>query len=1005
MDKETLLKALAGTLDASVQVRKSSEEQLRYYEQIRGFTAYLLDLVTDSSVSFGVQISAAIFFKNRVANYWMVPEHRPASDRYLAVEERTAIKSALVEVLSKTYKNAQLRVQLTTALSSILNHDKWDELFDAMPQLIADSNVDHVYTGLLCLYEYTKNYRYAGLDSSSLRNIVLESVAENVFPALERLAASLLADGSDVLDEMLYLILKIFKFCTFSTLPAYLHLQEHLGVWCKLHLDVINAPLPAAVMQADPDERILSGRVKAVKWCFANMHRLLMRHGGGVGTKDKDSAFAKMFLSTFVPEILRMYWTIIERWSAHHMWLSEASLYHLISFLEQMVETPAYSLLEDRLEAIVSHVVLPKLNASRATIDLYEDEPDEYIRRFFDTSRDSSTADTACINFLFRLSSTRFARCGSLLLSILNGVFQRRAADRASLEIACETEGALRMLATISYKLDKKNSPVKGQLDQLVYQVVYPELSDEVVARTPWLAARACDTIAMFMHTFSDETIRQDIFHAVVRCFQHQGHFPIQLTAIDALRTLVEDDNVAAQVAEQAPQLMNTLLDMSKNFESDILTTVMDVFVEKFAANLEPYANELTVRLVEQFMRLAYELLEQGSAPDIDKEYQAAGIINTLTSLVVSMGASPQVSRNLESLLLDMVKFVLDNAMALFLSEVMEMLESIVFSTGTLSPVMWDLYSTCLKCFDIYAADFFDTFHPFLETVVVTSFGSLPGNDPRVQSMFSVCFLILKDDMVDPVFAHLAFELLEFSVLRLNASFVPMMPQFLPEVYSVFSALEAQDAFDGHMLHHLSVLRIFFACLHVDPACTLRFMADQSFSPTFFRLWIKHAADFQSVYGCKLQILAATAIVCRAPADLLPLEDLVGEIVDLLISTMETLPHAIKARQELLDRDTGVRAHDGEDDDEDAEAEYDDDYLEADEAELEAMKRTPIDEVNAYSVFTENVTQMQQQDALRYAAVFGHLDDAQKQIAHRIISIVHQQQVGTAGSAHIATPN
>lgn len=1001
MDRDTLLKSLSGTLDANYAVRKQNEEQLRYYEKLPGFTNYLLELVTDPTVNFGVQTSAAIFFKNRVSNYWTVPELKQATDRYIKQEEKAAIKANLVEVLSKTYKNPQLRVQLSTALSSILDHDKWDELVEVIPKLINDvSNLDHVYTGLICLYEYTKNYRYAGVDSANSKNIVLEDVAESLFPVLEDLVSKLMSSPSDVSDEMLYTIMKIFKFTTYTTLPTYLQQQGHLSTWCHLHLSIINLPLPESVMKADSqEERALIPRVKTVKWCFANMHRLLLRHGGGLSTKDKNGPFAKMFMSTFVPEILNAYWTIIEHWSTKQIWLSEASLYHLISFLEQIVETPSYSLIQDKMEAIIKHVLLPTLNATQQTIELYEDEPDEYIRRFFDNSRDNTTADNASINFLFRLASTKFSSCGTILLSIINDVFQRRAADRGSLQQAIETEGALRVLATISYKLDKKSSPVKGQMDQLLYTVVYPELSQEVITKTPWLSARACDTIAMLVHKFTDEAILQSLFQGVVFCFQQQDQFPIQLTAINALRTLVEEDIVAAQVAEQAPQLMGTLLDMSKNFESDILTTVMDVFVEKFAVNLEPYANELSLRLVEQFMKLAHEILEQTSqngTPDIDKEYQAAGIINTLTSLVISMNASPQVSEHLEVLIKDMVKFVLENSMALFLTEVLEMLESIVFSTSKVSPIMWDLFETCVACFDTFAQDYFDTFQPFFEAIIHCSFNNdeITIEDPRVQSMFKVCFQTLSGDVVDPVFAHQAFELIEFSVLSLNKKFLPYMPQFLLEIFNIFSSLEAQDAFDGYMLHHLSILKIFFACLYVDAATTLLFLNDKQFTNSFFKLWVKYSGDFQSVYGCKLQILASTAIVCNAPMNLLPLEDIVGETVDLLISNMDVLPHAIKARQEIMDRESGVTAsskdYSAEGDEEDEYGDYYDDDFEADEAELEALKQTPLDPVNVYYVFTEKVSLLQQQDPLRYQAVFGSLDESQKEIANRIINIVHQ---------------
>lgn len=999
MDKETLLKSLAGTLDASLQTRKQSEQQLRYFEEQPGFTSYLLDLITDSSVNLGVQASAAIFFKNRVAHYWVPPENKAANARYIQQNEKPDIKQKLIEVLSKTYKSPQLRVQLSTSVSSILNAEKWEDLTEVIPKLISDtSNIDHVFTGLICLLEYTKVYRYS---HEGNRNIILEEVAEKMFPLLETLTENLLENDSGVSDEMLYLIFKIFKYTTYSTMPSYLTRPEKLGTWCKFHIMLINKPLPQATLQEEPSERASTPRVKAVKWCFGNLHRILFRHGGGVSTPKKDSPFSQMFLSNFVPEILNVYWQIIEKWSSKEVWLSEASLYHLIGFLELVIETPDFPLIEEKLDAIIRHVLLPTLNATQETIELYEDNPEEHIRTFFDVTRDHPTADTASINFLFRLSSTKFSKTGSTIIAILIEVLQKRASDRDNLKYACEAEGALRALATISIRLNKDLSPVKGQIDQLLYSYVYPELSEQVISKYPWLTARACDTIAMFIHKYNDQKILQDIFEAIVHCFQQQEHFPIRLTAIDGLRALVDEDLVASQVADQAPQLMGVLLDMSKNFESDTLNTVMDVFVEKFAPNLEPYANELSMRLAEQFIKLANEILEQSAQSggiDVDKEYAAAGVLNTLTSLVISMNASPQVASNLELILKDVIKFVLENSMALFLTEIVEIMESTMFSTNRVSPTMWELYECVMSCFDTYADDFFDTFHPFLESVVMHAFTKedITVDNEHVQSLFRICFKMLSGDFVDPIFAHHAFELIEYSILTLNKRFTPFLPEFLPEIFKIYQCLDAQEAFDGYMLHYLSVLRIFFACFCVEATGTLLIMKQADMTKFFLTMWVKYSDEFRSVYGCKLQILAALAILLEAPLDHLPSPDLVGETVDLLISNIEPLPHAIKARQDIVDRDNGVHntsrdfTAGGDDDDEDDE--YYDDDLEADDAELEAMKITPLDSHNVFYLFAEKINQVQQLDPLRYQAVFGNLDESQKEIANRIVQIHLQHQ-------------
>lgn len=1013
MDREILLKSLEGTLNSNFEVRKQSEHQLRVFEQQAGFTSYLLELITDPSIPLGVQTSAAIFFKNRVSNYWLVPENKSATSFTIKDQEKPVIKEKLVETLILTYKNTQIRLQLSTTINNILASEKWEDLVPIIKKLISDgSNIDHVYAGLICLYEYSKNYRWAGLENPNSSNPVLEEITEGIFPILEQLVPPLLESNTRVTDEMLYLIIKVFKYCTFSSLPTYLRDPQNLGKWCQLQILIINQPLPLYVMEEEfSEQKSLLARVKCIKWCFGNLHRLLTRHGGGFSTKEKDSnEFAKYFMENFVPEILNVYWSIIENWSMKRVWLSEGSLYRMISFLEQLIDTAAWPLISEKLDAIILHVVLPTLSANEQTIELYEDEPEEYIRRFFDINRENNTSDVASTNFIFRLTTKRFKSAIDRILNIINDVFSRRAGDPADIKTAMETEGALRILSTISYKLDKKSSPVRGQIDQILFTFVYPELSEVTMKATPWLTARACDTLAMFVYNYQDHEVLSLIFEGIVRCFQNKEQFPVQITAIDALRTLVDEDTVAAQISEQAPQLMGTLLEMSQKFESDILTSVMDSFVEKFAANLEPYAVELASRLAGQFLKLATELLEQQTHSDnkldLDKEYQAAGILNTLTTLVIAMNSSPNVASSLGGVVENLIKFILENAMVSFLGEAIEILESILFSTQEVSQTMWHLFQCCLDAFDLYALEYFDTFQPFFESVINNGFtrNDVTIDNPYVQSLLNACFTILKSDSLDPIFADCSFELIELTILSLNDRFKEFLPRFLPENFQVFMTLEAQEAFDGYMLHHLSILKIFFACIYIDPTQTLHFMIENQFLDGFFELWAKHSDDFQSVYGCKLQILTALAILCDSNLSIIPREELIQQTTEFLVANMQVLPHAIKAREEILSQDPSLKQNASasksqEDNEEDEEDEYDSAYLgyddfEADEAELEAMKQSPIDNIDVFQLFAEKISMMRN-DTQKYNTIFGNIDADKKDTISKIIEIHQQRQYGT----------
>lgn len=999
MDKETLLGALSGTLDANKQVRKHSEQQLAVFEQQPGFTAYLLDLMVEADVTLGIQISAAILFKNRVGHYWEQPESSKNASRYITEAEKPSIKTKLIETLLRTYTQSQLRSQLLDALYNILDHDKWDELVPIIRTLLADySQHDHVFVGLLCLQKYTLQYRWVRFESKGSSNPILEEVASELFPKLEEILERAVADDDlRTNDDFIYMIVKTFKYATFSYLPEYLQDASHLGTWCRLQLLVINKPLPKAVLdEDDADQRAQYPRVKAVKWCFANLARLLHRHGQNQvntnplkPTTNPPSPFAEMFLTDFVPQILNEYWRVVESWAAGSLWLSAGALHHLVAFFAHVTTTVRWPLVFERLEAILEHVIMPLLVATRESIELYEDEPEEYARRYFDTYAETSRADLGAVDFVFRLVSHRSRESLATILQMVQRVLEQGA---PSLDHAMRAEGALRVLLTVGHKLKSKYSPVNGAEDSFLHSTVYPFLVGETAATYPWLTARACDTIAMLAVLFRDERVLDDIFRAITTCIANEEQFPVQMAAVQALSTLIEEDVVSERIAEQVPQLMGFLLEMSKKYESDALTTIMETFVERFASNLEPFAAQLAVSLTEQFMALAQEMLDSDTV-NVEKENKGSGIINTLTTLVMAMTSSPHVVSSLEAVVVDMVRCVLDNAVVSFLTDALELVELILYATRSVSPAMWLIFETCNSAFDTYAYEYMSSFQPFYEGIINYGFTSaqISIETPHVQQFFEMCFGVLKLDALDPLFASSALQMLELAILALSDRGRAALPRFLSELYDIYAHLEATGSFDGYMLHRLSVLKVFFAAFYVDPVATMGVVASKGFTAPFFTLWVKHADDFQSVYGCKLQILASLSLVSTQAVGALP-EDLVGETINILMTTVAALPGAIKKKADLLAKDQSAfqvaaeRAKNADSDDEGAYDEYEWDD-EDDEAELEALEVTPIDETNVFQVLSNTVVAMQQQDTAKYEALFGGIEPEHAELLTQLINI------------------
>ena len=79
----------------------------------------------------------------------------------------------------------------------------------------------------------------------------------------------------------------------------------------------------------------------------------------------------------------------------------------------------------------------------------------------------------------------------------------------------------------------------------------------------------------------------------------------------------------------------------------------------------------------------------------------------------------------LESVLKDLINFIFENAMIVFLTEVIEILESILFVRPEVSPVIWNIFKVAIESFETYAYEYFDSFQPFLKVSLTKDLGNL----------------------------------------------------------------------------------------------------------------------------------------------------------------------------------------------------------------------------------------------------------------------------------------
>ncbi|SCU88580.1 LAMI_0D10616g1_1 [Lachancea mirantina] len=931
LDPQAVLSAFNRTMASDAATIKEAEGQLREMQKEPGFTAFLLQAATDNSIPLNVRVSAAIYMKNRIQRCW-----KSKGEDAILEEEHAVIKENLVKSLIENAENTQIKPYLTESVKGILgNNDKWD-LSDIICELLSSGESKFVYPGLLLLFEVTLNQRWEMADSRQY----IDAVITKVFPFVEPIASQLVNQTDYRSNELLYLILKSFKYSCLNSFPQYFTNVDKLNAWIQLHLFLCSKPLPAEVMALEICDRSLDKRVKCNKWAFGNLSRLLIKYSRT--TKSVSEDFVKFMFSQVVPTILTEYFKTIESWGSGSLWLSDASLFYLIEFLEKCVTTESlWPMIKPHLETIINYVIFPCLSANEESIALFEEDPEEYARRYFDANKEGTTADVASTDFIFVIGHKRFSEV-SIILPLMNNVFNEFA-QRGDMQSAYREEGALRLLSSLSSFLAEDESPVKDQLEGIFDHYVYPLLTQH---KYSFLTARALETVAIHQQAFTDMGVISRFFEAVYHNFLSSEHLSVQVEAADALKTLIVSNPVIHEhISSQVPSIMEKLLRLSKEFQIDILSEVMEAFVERFADELTPFARDLAANLADQFIILGQSIVENSSGSysvsDQDSEIQASALLQTMTTMVMSMSKVSLIDN-----FVPVVKFIIINAQISFLSEAVDLMDSLALSAvtmyGAFTPGIWEVVHDVLDSFQTYALEYFESYQVFFETVVTHGF---PKDNTFVPAFLEILSGALNSSVDFDV--ESAIDILLFYVLAMKEN--PLFTQALKcasgEDYEIDSTL---------------IVKLFLGSLFVKPIQTLQTCEEEGVTLDLLQKWFD--CKFTSVFTIKLQIMSLISVLSLPE---LPscISGFVPQLSNKLVALAESLPEAIRKRDALSRGEVGEDKFDGDDGTEFFD-ELEDDF-----------KQSSLDDVNCFQELHAFFTRLQGSDAVRYEQILSALQE------------------------------
>ncbi|XP_063905831.1 exportin-2 [Zophobas morio] len=374
---------LQQTLNPDTNIRRPAEKFLEGVEVNQNYPLLLLNLIHRNEVEMTIRIAGAIAFKNYIKRNWKVEEDH--EDR-IHESDRTAIKNLIVTLMLSSPEAIQK--QLSDAISIIGKTDfpmKWPELITQMVEKFATGDF-HVINGVLqTAHSLFKKYRYEFKSNELWLEIkyVLEKLAKPLTDLLVATMSLAQTHENDVnalkiIYHSLVLICKVFYSLNYQDLPEFF--EDNMASWMSnFHLLLVN---DVKVLQNESqDETSVIEQLKS-QVC------------------DNIALYAQKYdeeFQPYLPQFVTDVWNLLVVTGLQPKY--DLLVSNALQFLSSVAERSHYrNLFEDNtvLSGICEKVIIPNMEFRVSDEELFEDNPEEYIRRDIEGSDVDTRRRAAC---------------------------------------------------------------------------------------------------------------------------------------------------------------------------------------------------------------------------------------------------------------------------------------------------------------------------------------------------------------------------------------------------------------------------------------------------------------------------------------------------------------------------------------------------------------------------------------------------------------------------------
>lgn len=343
-----------------------------------------------------------------------------------------------------------------------------------------------------------------------------------------------------------------------------------------------------------------------------------------------------------------------------------------------------------KMDVIVSNLIFGTLVCSDADLEAFYYNPEEYILSNIE-NLDFSTRGKD-LKFLSLLVKERYADMFQGILFLINQACTKYHENPLNPQLCLEKDAALQVMIQLEAEVSAPDCPISSQINSFILEQVVGD--SQLACTTPqnlFLLARSCEVVETFQNVSFSKTEQEQVLEHVLRCFNCSEAVMVKYKAAFALKTLFTTyDHICALLGPQISQVMQKMLDLYEEVNSESLSFVLEEMIDTFTAQLAPFSEQLCTQLSCQFIRILTEISDRENRMENtdtdeflfveDHQMVAVGILNALNTLSLALEKSPSHIAKLEPCLIPVFKLVIENSNYAFYQEIFELIDTCLYS-------------------------------------------------------------------------------------------------------------------------------------------------------------------------------------------------------------------------------------------------------------------------------------------------------------------------------------